>query len=142
MTSPHKQGPNATVEVARRFLDCLAVQDFETLAANLSDDVRLRALLPGDTKEWHGSERVKATFIRWFGNTQEFELVDAALDDLGPRVHMSWLARVRAERLGEGWFKVEQHAYAETDEHDRIQHLWLTCSGYLAEPPPPGTAPA
>ena len=132
-TSVADQGPNAAADIARRFLDCLAIQDFEALAANVSDDVRLSALLPGDTKEWHGPEKVKATFMRWFGNTQDFELVETTVDDLEPRVHMWWQARVRAERLGEGWFKVEQHAYAETDEHNRIQHLWLTCSGYLAE---------
>jgi hypothetical protein len=42
---------------------------------------------------------------------------------------------VRADRLGDGWFRVEQQAYADTDEHDHIQHLWLACSGYLAEAP-------
>jgi len=130
-----KSGPSAIVDVARHFLGCLAVQDFEVLAASFSDDVRLRALLPGDTKEWDGRERVTATFVRWFGNTNDYELVDAAVDDLGPRVHMSWQARVRADRLGEGWFRVEQQAYAEIDEHHRIQHVWLACSGYLAETP-------
>ena len=133
MTSPDKLQPNTSTAVSHRFLESLADQDFERLAANLSDDVRLRALLPGDTKEWHGPEKVKATFMRWFGDTQDFELTDTAVDDLSPRVHIWWQARVRAERLGEGWFKVEQHAYAETDERDRIRHLWLTCSGYLAE---------
>jgi hypothetical protein len=122
-------------DVGHRFLESLAVQDFEALGADLSDEVRLRALLPGATKEWHGPEKVKATFARWFGNTLEFELVHRSVDDLGPRLHMSWLARVRAERLGDGWFRVEQHAYVDTDEHDRIRHLWLACSGYLAETP-------
>ncbi len=128
--------PHAPADVARGFLDCLADQDFERLAAYLSDDVRLRALLPADTREWEGPERVTATFARWFGNTQDFELVETAVDERGARVHMAWHARVRAERLGEGWFRVEQHAYAETDDDSRIRHLWLTCSGYLAETPP------
>jgi len=122
-------------DVARRFLESLAVQDFDALGAELSDDVELRALLPADTKEWQGPERVKATFVRWFGNTLEFELVDRAVDDLGPRLHVSWQARVRADRLGDGWFRVEQQAYFDTDEHDRIRHIWLACSGYLAEAP-------
>ena len=126
----------APADVGHRFLDSLAVQDFERLASELSDDVRLRALLPGDTKEWHGPDRVKATFIRWFGNTKEFELLDATVDELGSRLHMSWRARVSADRLGEGRFTVEQQAYVDTDEHNRIQHLWLACSGYLAEDRP------
>src|SRR5258708_39190278 len=106
-----------TADVARRFLDSLAAQDFEALAADLSADVRLRALLPGDTKEWQGPERVKATFIRWFGDTQEVELLDAAVDELGPRLHMSWRARLREARLGESWFKGGQHAHADNHAH-------------------------
>jgi hypothetical protein len=136
MTSePTAQTERSGTDVARRFLDCLSAQDFEGLAATFSDDVRLRALLPGDTKEWEGPDRVTATFVRWFGNTQGFELVDGQVDTLGSRLHMLWRARVRAERLGDGWFRVEQHAYVDTDERDHIQHLWLTCSGYLAEAP-------
>jgi len=126
----------APADVGHRFLGSLAVQDFERLASELSDDVRLRAVLPGDTKEWHGPDRVKATFVRWFGNTKEFELLDATVEELGSRLHMSWRARVSADRLGEGRFTVEQHAYVDTDEHNRIQHLWLACSGYLAEDRP------
>jgi hypothetical protein len=119
--------------VARVFLDCLAGQDFERLTSAFTDDVHLRALLPADVKEWEGVERVKATFVRWFGNTEEFELVDAAVGEVGSRLHVRWRARLRAERLGEGWFIVEQQAYVDTDDEDRIRHLSLLCSGYLAE---------
>lgn len=135
MTAPADESDSAAVVVARRFLDCLAAQDFEQLATTFADDVRLRAMLPGDTKEWEGVERVTRTFVRWLGDTDDFELVDSTLDDLGPRLHLSWCARVRAERFGDGWHRVEQQAYAETDEHGRIRHLWLACSGYLAETP-------
>src|SRR5690242_4027556 len=114
MTAPDDSTPSAAAEVARRFLDCLAAQDFEKLATNFADDVRLRALLPGDTLEWEGAERVTRVFLRWFGNTLGFEVVDTTLDDLGPRLHVSWCARVRAERLGDGWFRVEQQAYVDT----------------------------
>ncbi len=118
---------------ARRFLECLSAQDFDRLATVFADDVHLRALLPGDMKEWHGAARVTATFIRWFGNTQEFELVDVGIDELPNRVHMWWRARLRAERLGAGWFIVEQQAYLDTDDTDRIGRLSLVCSGYLPE---------
>jgi hypothetical protein len=135
MTSLADQSGSDAAVVARRFLECLAGQDFEQLPATFAADVRLRALLPGDTREWEGAERVTRTFVRWFGDTQDFELVESTLDDLGTRLHMSWCARVRAERFGEGWRRVEQQAYAETDEHNLIRHLWLACSGYLVEPP-------
>ena len=126
---------NARPDVARMFIDSLAIQDFEHLAATLASDVHLRALLPTEMKEWQGPDRVKATFIRWFGNTHSFELVDAAVHELGPLTHMWWRARMRAERLGEGPFTIEQQAYVDIDHQDRIRRLSLVCSGYLPETP-------
>ena len=96
----------------------------------------MRALLPTEMKEWTGADRVKETFLRWFGDTQEFELVGAEVVEIGSRLHVWWRARLRAERLGAGPFIVEQHAYADTDEKHRIRRLSLVCSGYLAETPP------
>jgi hypothetical protein len=121
-------------ESVRVFLDSLAAQDFPRLASALSADVHLRALLPGEFREWDGAERVTATFKRWFGNTEEFEFVDATVDAVGSRLHLRWRAHLRAERLGEGWFVVDQEAYIDTDVDDRIRHLSLLCSGYLADP--------
>ena len=115
------------------FLDSLAAQDFERLASAFSVDVQLRALLPGEFKEWAGVERVTATFKRWLDNTDEFELVDATVGIVGSRLHLRWRARLRAERLGNGWFVVEQEAYVDTGPDDLIQHLSLLCSGYLAD---------
>jgi hypothetical protein len=115
------------------FLDSLAAQDFERLASALSVDVHLRALLPGEFREWEGVERVTATFMRWLGNTDEFEFVDPTVDVVGSRLHLRWRARLRAERLGKGWYVVEQEAYVDTGPDDLIQHLSLLCSGYLAD---------
>jgi hypothetical protein len=124
---------NPRPDSVRIFFDSLAAQDFPRLASAFSDDVHLRALLPGEFKEWHGAERVAATFRRWLDKTEEFELVDATVDVVGTRLHLRWRARLRAERIGEGWFVVEQEAYVDTDADDRIRHLSLLCSGYLAE---------
>ena len=112
----------------------LAVQDFDRLASTFSDDVHMRALLPAELREWDGPDQVAATFSRWFGNTQQFELI-GSIDEIGSRLHVWWHARLRAERLGEGWFVVEQQAYVDTDDHDQIRHVSLVCSGYLAESP-------
>jgi hypothetical protein len=120
-------------ESVRIFLDSLAAQDFPRLASVLSADVHLRALLPGEFREWDGAERVTATFKRWFGNTDEYEFVDATVNVVGARLHLRWRTRLRAERLGEGWFVVEQEAYVDTDPDDLIQNLSLLCSGYLAD---------
>jgi len=119
--------------VAGTFLEGLASQDFGRLTSALSNDVHLRALVPIGLKEWNGAEQVKATFTAWFGDVDEFELVDATVGEVGPRLHMRWRVRVKADRLGEGWFVVEQQAYADTDDDGRIQRLSLLCSGYCDE---------
>jgi len=76
---------------------------------------------------------VKAAFVQWFGHANQFELVDAVVGEVGPRLHMRWRMRLRSDRLGDGWFVVEQQSYADADESDRIQRLSLLCSGYCSE---------
>jgi hypothetical protein len=48
-------------------------------------------------------------------------------------LHLSWRLRLRAERLGTGWFTVEQQAYADTGDDGRISQLDLLCTGYRPE---------
>jgi hypothetical protein len=119
--------------VAGAFLEGLANRDFERLGSALGDDVHLRALLPGRLVERHGADDVRGAFVRWFGDAVQFELVDAVVGEVGPRLHLRWRVRLQAERLGDGWFVVEQLAYADTDESDRIRQLSLLCSGYCPE---------
>jgi hypothetical protein len=134
--SPSSQPAEPSIprfSVAGAFLEGLAAQDFDHLASALCDDVRLRALLPRGLVEWDGAGGVKAAFTKWFGDVEHFELIDAIVGEVGPRLHLRWRVRVRAERLGDGWFVVEQQAYADTDDANRIQHLSLLCSGYCPE---------
>jgi SnoaL-like domain len=118
--------------VAEAFLEALAVQDFPRLASVFSDDVHLRALLPGGLYEWEGTAKLEAAFTRWFGNTQAFEIVDREIGVIGPKLCLRWRIRVQAERIGPGSFVVEQEAYADLDD-DRLSAMSLLCSGYLAE---------
>jgi hypothetical protein len=125
----------ASYSAAGTFLEGLAAQDFTRLGSALSDRVRLRALLPGGPKAWDGADQVTSTFTAWFGDVDDFELVDATIGEVGSRLHLRWRVRVRAERLGEGWFVVEQQAYADTDDHHRLDHISLLCTGYCPEKP-------
>jgi hypothetical protein len=52
---------------------------------------------------------------------------------VGDRLHLRWRLRLRAERLGTGWFIVEQQAYADTGDDGRISRLDLLCTGYRPE---------
>ena len=118
---------------AGSFVQRLATQDFAGLAGALAADARLRALLPSGLGEWAGAEAIARRFGRWFGDTTAFELVEAAVGEVGGRLYLHWRLRLQAERLGPGWFTVEQRAYADTDESGRIAGLDLLCTGYRPE---------
>jgi RimJ/RimL family protein N-acetyltransferase len=118
---------------ADAFLEGLAAQDFARLGDALTADVRLRALLPSGLWEWAGAEAIAHRFARWFGDTEDFELMEAAVGEVGSRLHLHWRLRLRAERLGSGWFTVEQQVYADTADGGRIARLDLLCTGYRPE---------
>ncbi|MGH3301356.1 MAG: nuclear transport factor 2 family protein [Streptosporangiaceae bacterium] len=119
--------------LAGSFLEGLAAQDFARLGEALSADALLRALLPGGPREWTGCEVIADQFARWFGDTEDFELLEATVGEVGGRLHVHWRLRLQAERLGTGWFTVEQQAYADTADDGRIARLDLLCTGYRRE---------
>ncbi|HZZ53043.1 MAG TPA: hypothetical protein VFE26_02050 [Trebonia sp.] len=137
MTTPPSGHGTATAPprpaLAGVFLQGLADQDFAALGGALAADARLRALLPKGLREWTGGEEIAGQFARWFGDTVDFELVEATLGEVGGRLQLRWRLRLRAERLGAGWFTVEQQAYAEACEDGRIARLDLVCTGYRPE---------
>jgi hypothetical protein len=135
MTTRNHRAPGAgpASALAGSFVESLAAQDFAKLGAALAPGACLRALLPSGLREWAGNEVIADRFERWFGNTEDFELVEAAVGEVGGRLHLHWRLRLRAERLGGGWFTVEQQAYADTDEGGRIAQIDLLCTGYRPE---------
>ena len=137
MTTPPSGHGTATAPprpaLAGLFLQGLADQDFAALVGALAADARLRALLPKGLREWTGGEEIAGQFARWFGDTVDFELVEATLGEVGGRLQLRWRLRLRAERLGAGWFTVEQQAYADAGDDGRIVRLDLVCTGYRPE---------
>ena len=121
--------------LAGPFLEGLAAQDFGRIGKVLTDDVKLRALLPGGLRQWTGAETIAAAFATWFGDTEDFELLEATVGEVGGRLHLHWRLRLQAERLGPGWFIVEQQAYADAGAGGRIGRLDLLCTGYRPENP-------
>jgi len=119
--------------LAGSFLECLEAQDFAGIGNALTADVRLRALLPAGLREWTGAETIAGEFATWFGDTEDFELLEAAVGEVGGRLHLHWRLRLQAERLGTGWFTVEQQAYADAAVGGRIGRLDLLCTGYRPE---------
>jgi hypothetical protein len=119
--------------LAGSFLDCLGAQDFGGIESALTTDVRLRALLPGGLRQWTGAETIAGAFATWFGDTEDFELLEVTVGEVGGRLHLQWRLRLRAERLGTGWFTVEQQAYADAAADGRIGRLDVLCTGYRPE---------
>jgi hypothetical protein len=134
-TAPNHSAPTAAPQfaLAGAFLESLAVQDFAQLRGALAADARLRALVPSGLREWAGAGVIAGQFARWFGDTEDFELVEATVGEVGGRLHLHWRLRLRAERLGAAWFTVEQQVYADTADCGRIARLDLLCTGYRPE---------
>jgi hypothetical protein len=134
-TTADHDSPATTLQfaLARSFLEGLAVQDFARLSDALTADARLRALLPRGPMEWSGAQVIADQFAHWFGGTENYELVEGSVSEVGRRLHLHWRLRLQAERLGTGWFTVEQQAYADADDGGRIVQLDLLCTGYRRE---------
>jgi hypothetical protein len=134
-TAPDNSSSSAVPRfaLAGAFLEGLAAQDFSRLGQALAARARLRALLPAGLMERTGPEVITGQFDGWFGDTVDFELAEATVGEVGGRLHLHWRLRLQAERLGGGWFVVEQQAYADTADGGRIARLDLLCTGYRRE---------
>src|SRR5437868_1415858 len=116
------------------FLETLAKRDFVCMASTMEPGIRFRAMLPRGPMEWSGPDSVTERFTAWFGQADDFEIVDATVGEVGGRLHLSWRARVRPAPfgMGDGWHVIEQQAYADATE--TIEALDLLCSGFQTEP--------
>lgn len=134
MTVDESLPPVARWSVGGVFLEAFANRDYQQMAATLSPEVRLRAMLPPGPMDWEGPATVAEVFGSWFGSAADFELIDAAVGEVGGRLHLSWRVRVRPAPfgIGDGWHVIEQQAYADAGE--AIASLDLLCSGFRAEP--------
>jgi hypothetical protein len=94
----------------------IAERDPARLAAELTEDIRLRALLPGGLVEKHGRDEVLAEVDGWFRDYRVVQLTDASGEDVSDRllVHyrlvfepdedphvltQTWIAAVNVEGL-------------------------------------------
>ncbi len=80
---PAAAAPQLTL--AGSFLEGLAVQDFARLGDVLAADARLRALLPSGLREWTGAQVIAGRFVGRFGDTEDLDLVEAIVGEVGGR---------------------------------------------------------
>ena len=122
-------GPGAEWSTAGRFLEAFTRRDYDALASCLDPDVALRALVPRGPIAATGADAVRDRIAGWFGGADEFELVDAAIGQVGARTYLRW--RVRMWNPTTGSRIAEQHVF--TRGTDRFDTLDLLCSGFHAE---------
>jgi hypothetical protein len=127
--------------IGGEFLEALTARDFDRLGLALAPTVRFRALLPPGPAAWEGRQEVVGALRSWFGDAEDFELLDATVGEVGGRLHLAWRLRVRPAPfgIGEGWHVIEQQIYADAGE--TIECLDLLCSGFNAEPDRTAVAP-
>jgi hypothetical protein len=123
--------------VAGEFLQALGTRDFKALQACLRLDVRFRAMVPRGPLELTSSAETAARFRRWFGDYDVFDVLDAAIGRVGPRLYLRWRLRAGYRDAPQGCCVVEQHVFMTANE--RIDALDLLCSGF--QPEHPATAP-
>jgi hypothetical protein len=105
----------------------LAERDFPGLAATLTPEVRMRALIPPGLVEISGADAAAAKFSSWFGDADEFELIGSGSEAVADRLHVSY--RLRVKKPGNVPKLVEQHLFCALDT-DRIDALDLVCTGF------------
>lgn len=129
-TTTTTDGDPAAQALAASIAGAVADRALERLGTHLTDDVRLRALLPGGLVEEHGREDVLARFDHWFGDRDTVVLVDAGGDVAGDRLLVRYTLAVDPDG--------DRHAVHQS----LVCTLWdglvgrvdLVCSGFRRTP--------
>lgn len=125
MTAP----PHTAWPISGQLLDALSRRDFDAFERCLTDDARMRALLPKGPVELEGPSTIADRFRLWFGGADGFEIIEAAASDIGAKHYLRWRIRMTP---GSGPSRVaEQHLY--TTGTGAIEAIDLLCSGFHLE---------
>ena len=105
----------------------VADRDLDRLGAHLTDEIRLRALLPGGPIEEHGRIAVLKRFDEWFGSYRTVVLEDAAGELVGDRLLVHY-------RLGfdpqSSPLALTQTWVSSVGEDGLLFRIDLVCSGF------------
>jgi hypothetical protein len=104
----------------------VADRDSSRLAAAVTDNVRLRALLPGGPIEEHGRDAVVARFGGWFAGLDAVGLVESAGQAVADRLLIHY--RLDLAHRGTRW-ACTQTSICKIDD-GRLATIDLLCSGF------------
>jgi ketosteroid isomerase-like protein len=117
--------------VSEQLVAAIASQDTAAIAACLTADAHLRALIPSGLTGRTGASEAAALIAAWFGDSTELDLVEMEADEVGDRSHVAY--RFTGVEEGEPYI-VEQHLYC-TVRDGKIERADLLCSGFRPRRP-------
>jgi hypothetical protein len=85
-------------------------------------------MLPRGPMEVNGADQAVDYFRRWFGGDDVFEVLDASVGQIGPRIYLRWRVKMHPVDTPTDESVVEQHLF--TTGNEVIRTLDLLCSGF------------
>jgi hypothetical protein len=92
--------------------------------------VRFRALVPRRLCEGQTPGEATDWLRRWFGNVDEFQVLQSDVNQVFDRLYLNY--QLRVHDVINGWRLIEQHVYIDVQD-GLILDMWLLCSGFRAE---------
>jgi hypothetical protein len=121
-------------ELGSQYVAALAAKDTDALLALFAPQVYFRGLTPRRSWEADSPDAVvHEVLYTWFAPDEVIESVDQVqLGRVVDRERVDYRFTVRSP---EGLFTVEQRAYFDVDDDDRISRMHVMCSGYQSLDP-------
>jgi hypothetical protein len=114
--------------IGGRLLDALSHRDFDAMRQLFADDIQFRALVPRGPFELTTAESTAEEFRSWFGGADDFEVLDASLGQVGPKLYARWQVRLTPPGRPNESRIAEQHLFISGTE--QVETLDLLCSGF------------
>src|SRR5882724_11675150 len=96
------------LEIGQDFMAALSVRDFDRLQASFQEGVQFHALVPEGIRGGFGDAAAVTWLRRWFGNADEFEVLNSSVEQVAERLHIAYTFRLL--KHGE-WQIIEQQVY-------------------------------
>jgi hypothetical protein len=126
----------ASAPAGERFARAIAAKDASALLDVLAPDVDFRAMTPGRFWEAGSAEEIVDDIIfgRWFEPSDHIDALESIESDtVADRERVVYRFHVTN---ADGSFLVEQSAYYDVTDGDRISWLRVMCVGYRPMPAP------
>jgi len=88
---------DAAVSPVHEFVDALARRDYDAIETTLVPEVRFRALIPPGVREASSRGEARAYVQRWFGDADEFEIIERTVDTVGDVHHAGYRIHLRED---------------------------------------------